>query len=39
VIEPDLGPWRVKGHEVVAKMEADGTVPKALADAAMKLSV
>lgn len=39
VIEPDLGPWRAKGHEVVAKMEADGTVPKALADAAMTLSV
>ena len=37
VIEPDLAPWRAKGHEVLAKMEADGSVPKGLAEAAMKL--
>jgi TRAP-type C4-dicarboxylate transport system substrate-binding protein len=37
VIEPDLAPWRAKGREVLATMEADGTVPKGLAEAAMKL--
>jgi TRAP-type C4-dicarboxylate transport system substrate-binding protein len=37
ILEPDLAPWRAKGREVLDSMEADGTIPKGLAAAAMKL--
>jgi TRAP-type C4-dicarboxylate transport system substrate-binding protein len=37
VLEPDLAPWRAKGAEVLAKMEADGSIPKGLAEKASKV--
>jgi len=38
VLEPDLGPWRAKAKDVLVKMEAEGTLPKGLAQAASQLS-
>ena len=38
VLEPDLAPWRAKAKEVLAKMEAEGTLPKGLAAAASQLA-
>jgi TRAP-type C4-dicarboxylate transport system substrate-binding protein len=38
IIEPNPGPWREKGAQVLAKLKADGTVPKDLADRAAALT-
>ena len=37
VLEPDLGPWRERGEQVVAKLEAEGVIPKGLAAKAKAL--
>ena len=31
VLEPDLGPWREKGAQVLVKLEDEGVIPKGLA--------
>jgi TRAP-type C4-dicarboxylate transport system substrate-binding protein len=31
ILEPDLGPWRKKGEQVVVKLENEGVIPKGLA--------
>jgi len=38
IIEPNPGPWREKGAQVLAKLKADGIVPKELADRAAALT-
>jgi TRAP-type C4-dicarboxylate transport system substrate-binding protein len=38
VLEPDLAPWRAKAKDVLVKMEAEGTLPKGLAQAASQVS-
>ena len=37
VLEPDLAPWRERGEQVVAKLEAEGVIPKGLAAKAKAL--
>jgi TRAP-type C4-dicarboxylate transport system substrate-binding protein len=32
ILEPDLGPWREKSQAVLVKLEAEGVIPKGLAD-------
>lgn len=32
VLEPDLGPWREKSAAITVKLEAEGVIPKGLAD-------
>ena len=38
IIEPNPAPWREKGAQVLAKLKADGVVPKDLADRAAALT-
>ena len=37
IIEPDLGSWRLKGAQVVVKLESEGVIPKGLAAKAKAL--
>ena len=37
ILEPDLGPWRQKSEQVLAKLEAEGVIPKGLAAKAKAL--
>ncbi len=37
ILEPDLGPWRRKSEQVLAKLESDGVLPKGLASKAKEL--
>ena len=37
ILEPDLTPWREKAKAILASLEADGTIPKGLAERAAKV--
>ena len=37
ILEPDLGPWRKRSEQVLAKLESEGVIPKGLAAKAKAL--
>ena len=37
ILEPDLGPWRKKAEQVLAKLELDGVIPNGLAAKAKEI--